>query len=62
MKKEDLEGLIEKAEAIIENGDKDSPRVRLVKDTLWQVNYYRKQLKEHVELLQYLTLSKRDEK
>jgi len=58
--KDELKDLIEKAEAIIETGDKDSPRVRLVKDSLWQVNYYREHLNDHVEKLQYLTLSKRD--
>ena len=57
MKQEDLEGLIEMAEALIDMGDKDSPRVKLVKDSLWQVNYYKEHLKEHVEKLTYLTHS-----
>ena len=57
MKQEDLEGLIEMAEALIDMGDKDSPRVKLVKDSLWQVNYYKDHLKEHVEKLTYLTNS-----
>mgnify|MGYP003677684544 FL=1 len=57
MKQENLEGLIEMAEALIDMGDKDSPRVKLVKDCLWQVNYYKDHLKENVEKLTYLTNS-----
>ena len=57
MKQENLEGLIEMAEDLIVMGDKDSPRVKLVKDSLWQVNYYKDHLKEHVENLTYLTNS-----
>ena len=57
MKQENLEGLIEMAEDLIAMGDKDSPRVKLVKDCLWQVNYYKDHLKENVEKLTYLTNS-----
>tara|TARA_R110000822_G_scaffold77947_1_gene186791 strand:- start:481 stop:672 length:192 start_codon:yes stop_codon:yes gene_type:complete len=55
----DLNELIETAEALIDMGDKDSPRVKLVKDSLWQVNYYNEHLKDNIEKLAYLTLSKR---
>ena len=55
----DLNELIETAEALIDMGDKDSPRVKLVKDSLWQGNYYNEHLKDNIEKLAYLTLSKR---
>ncbi len=46
--------LIETAEDLIAMGDKDSPRVKLVKDSLWQVNWYRKHLDDYVGQLKFL--------
>ena len=53
--KDKLDALIEKAKAIIQEGNKDSPKVQLVKDSLWEVEYSLKRLLEHGEKLEFLT-------